>query len=68
MDAQPVTRLAPYERLELVEARPVDDPGQDVSGVEGHAQVGRGDAEELVGLVARARRRGATGPGPASSS
>ena len=53
----------PVQRLELVEARAVDDPGQHVAWVEGHAQVGRGDARaarrgrstRLVGRHRRAR-------------
>ena len=41
------------ERLVLVEARAVDHPGEHLAGVEGHPQVGRRDAEELVGVVHR---------------
>ena len=54
----------PVERLELVEARPVDHPGQDVAGVEGDAQVGRGDARAARRGRGPARRPAATGPGP----
>ena len=39
--------------LELVEVAVVDDAGEDVAGVERDAQVGRRDADQLLGVEAR---------------
>ncbi len=41
------------QRLELVEPRPVDHPGQHLAGVEGDLGVGRGDPQQLGGVVDR---------------
>src|SRR5262249_58798276 len=55
-------RLA-VERLPLVEARPVHDAGHDLADLERDAEVDRGDAEQVLGVVAR-RLAGARGSGP----
>ncbi len=47
----------PVERLELVEARAVHDPRDHLAHIVGAAQVGRHDAVELGGVVARRLRR-----------
>ena len=52
------------ERLELVEARAVDHPGQHLAGVEGDLGVGRGDAEQFVGVVDRRSSAGMARAGP----
>ncbi len=63
VDGRPAGHEArPVQRLELVEARPVDHPRQHVAGVEGDPQVGRRDARAArrgrsTGLVRRHRRR-----------
>ena len=63
MDAHPVTRLVAVERLELVEPRAVHHPGQHLARVEGDLGVGRGDAQQLVGVVDRlVGRLGGAGP------
>ena len=49
----PGDQAGAVERLELVEAGPVHHPGQHLPGVEGDLGVGRGDAEQLVGVVDR---------------
>ena len=52
------------EGLELVEPRAVDHPGQHLAGVEGDLGVGRGDAQQLVGVVDRFVGRLARAPAP----
>ena len=49
----PGDQAGAVEGLELVEAGAVDHPGQDLAGVEGDLGVGRGDAQQLVGVVDR---------------
>ena len=50
-------QLRPVGLLELLEARPVEDPGQDLTRIEGHAHVDRRDAEQLLGGEQRLVRR-----------
>ena len=59
---------AAVQRLELLEARTVDDPREDLTHLERGPHVGAGDAEELLGVVDRRvgygahRRRAALAP------
>ena len=51
--APPRHQRRPVHRLVLGEARPVDDAGQDLPGVERHLEVHRHDPEQLLGIVHR---------------
>ena len=55
-------------RLELVEARAVDDARDDLAHLERLAHVDRGDAEQLVGVVARLLERRPASTSRASAS
>ncbi len=57
MLAQPQTRVGAVARLELFEARAVDDAGDDVAHVDALSKVATDEAEQLLGVVERARRR-----------
>ena len=60
--------LVAVERLELLEPAAVDDAGDDLADVERDADVGRGAAEQLVGVVQRRRRRARWGRARACAS
>jgi hypothetical protein len=49
----PGDEVGAVERFELLEAGPVEDAGEDLAGVERFAQVDRGDAEQVLGVVER---------------
>ena len=53
MDAHPHTSCGAVGLLELLETGSVDDAGDDLAHVEGHADVHRRDAEQLLGRIQR---------------
>ena len=57
MCAKPVTSVGAVERLELVELAAIDEARDDLAHVVGLARIGRHDAVELAGVVARRARR-----------